>query len=183
MKTTTTHLVTVEEFRRLPEDSGPVYHELRHGQVIAVTRPKHRHYRIQRRLSRLLEDAAPPDSEVGIEFAFRPLPDYELRVADVAYVNPRRAGSIAPDDNLHGAPDLVVEVLSPSNTKIEIKEKEQLCLVNGCLEFWLVDPDRRVVTVSTADGRQTTYIGGESISSSLLGDAASIPVDAIFEKL
>jgi Uma2 family endonuclease len=168
METATSHLLTVEEFRKLPEDSGPVYHELRHGRVIAVTRPKHRHYRIQRRLSRLLEDAVPPDSEVGTEFAFRPLPDYELRVADVAADLPR---SIPPDDNLQ------------SNTEAEIREKKQICLAIGCQEFWVVDPDRGEVTVSTSGGRRTVYGTGRRILSSLLGDAASIPVDAIFEKL
>ena len=39
----TTHLMTVEDFRKLPEDQGPVYHELRHGEVVAVTRPKLKH--------------------------------------------------------------------------------------------------------------------------------------------
>lgn len=33
----TIHLMTVEAFRKLPEDQGPVYHELRHGELVAVT--------------------------------------------------------------------------------------------------------------------------------------------------
>jgi Uma2 family endonuclease len=36
----TTHLLTVEDFRKLPEDQGDVYYELRHGEIVAVTRPK-----------------------------------------------------------------------------------------------------------------------------------------------
>ncbi|MBV9267468.1 MAG: hypothetical protein JO061_14950 [Acidobacteriaceae bacterium] len=61
MAATTSHLLTVEEFHALPEDSGPVYHELRHGEVVAVTRPKFRHYIIQLRLRDLLKPLAPPD--------------------------------------------------------------------------------------------------------------------------
>src|SRR5215467_4319593 len=139
METTTTHLVTVEEFRKLPEDSGPVYHELRHGQVIAVTRPKVRRLSVQSRLRRLLENAVPPGSLVEIEVAFRPLPEYELRVADVAYVSSERWANAEPDDHIRGAPELIIEVLSPSNTRAEIEEKRNLCLANGCLEFWVVD--------------------------------------------
>jgi Uma2 family endonuclease len=33
-----------------------------------------------------------------------------------------------PDDNFLGAPDLVIEVLSPSNTVAEIYDQEKLCL-------------------------------------------------------
>jgi Uma2 family endonuclease len=44
--------MTVEEFRQLPE-TGPFYYELRHGELVQVTRPKKRHSDIQRRLRRL----------------------------------------------------------------------------------------------------------------------------------
>jgi len=40
---TTARPLTVDEFRRLPEDKGAVYYELRHGEVVAVVRPKLKH--------------------------------------------------------------------------------------------------------------------------------------------
>jgi hypothetical protein len=58
MAATTVTLVKVDDFRKLPEENG-VYHELRNGAVFSVTRPKYRHYTIQRRLRRLLEGLAP----------------------------------------------------------------------------------------------------------------------------
>jgi Uma2 family endonuclease len=54
-------------------------------------------------------------------------------------------------------------VLLPSNTAAEIFEKEKLCLQNGGREFWVVDPDRRQVKVSTPDGRTVTYPSGQEI--------------------
>jgi Uma2 family endonuclease len=174
-----THLMTVDQFRSLPEDQGPLYHELRHGELVAVTRPKYGHYTIQRRIRHLLEAFVPPGGLVDTEFAFRPLPEHELRVADVAYVSAERERSIHPDDNLHGAPDIAIEILSPSNTVAEIYDKEKLCLENGAQEFWVVDPDRRQVKVSTPDGRTTTYPSGQQIPLPLFG-AAKVPVDAIF---
>ena len=171
--------MTVEEFQRLPEDSGPVYHELRHGEMVAVTRPKLKHTLIQRTLRRMLEQAAAPDSLVETEVALRALPEHDLRVADVAYLSAARFATTDPNDDIQGAPDLVIEVLSPSNTAAEIYDKEKLCLENGAKEFWVVDPDRHQVKVSTPDGRTITYQSGQEISLSVLG-GAKIAVDSMF---
>lgn len=171
--------MTVEEFRSLPEDSGPVYHELRHGEIVPVTRPKYKHYTIQRRIRQLLEQFAPPDGVVDTEFAFRALDEYELRVADVAYLCAQRVRSINPEDNPRGAPDIVIEVLSPSNTASEMLDKEKLCLENGASEFWVVDAERRQVKISTPGGHTIAYQSGQEIPLRLFGDA-SIAVDQIF---
>lgn len=175
----TTHLMTVKEFRKLPEDSGPVYHELRNGELVAVTRPKFKHMLIQRNLRELFEKAAGPGRFVEIEVAFRALPEHELRVADVAFISPERVAQVDPEDNLCGAPDLVVEVLSSSNTAAEIYDKEKICLENGAQEFWVVDPDGRQVKVSTPDGRTLTYRSGQEVPLVLFGNA-TVAVDAIF---
>ena len=179
MAVTTSQLMSVEEFRKLPEDSGPVYHELRHGESVAVTRPKLKHMLIQGRLRDLLKDLAEPQSLIEIEVAFRAVPEYELRVADVAYLAASRFAAADPDDNLHGAPDLVIEVLSPSNTAGEIYDKEKLCLENGAQESWVVDLDRRQVKVSTPDNKTLTYRPGQEIPLPLFGEA-KLAVDAIF---
>ena len=156
MATTTSQLMTVAEFCKLPDDDGPVYYELSHGEVVAVTRAIYRHHKIQRRLRRRLEDLAPADGMVDTEFAYRPLPEYEMWGADVAYVSASREQRIDPDGYLEGAPDLVIEVPSPSNSMTEMNEKEQVCLENGAKEFWVVDPKRRLVKVSTPDGNTRT---------------------------
>jgi Uma2 family endonuclease len=178
MAATTSHLMTVEEFRKLPEDSGPVYYELRHGELVPVTRPKLKHTLIQRKLRRLLEQWADAQSFVDTEVPFRAVAEHDLRSADVAYLSAERFATIDPDDNIRGAPDLVIEVLSPSNTAAEIYDKEKLCLENGAREFWVVDPDLRQVKVSTPDGRTVTYRSGQEIP--LPFASAKIAVDAIF---
>jgi Uma2 family endonuclease len=176
----TTHLLTVEDFRKLPEDDGPVYHELRYGGLIAVTRPKLKHHLIQARIRDLLKAIAPAGAFVEYEVAFRALSEHELRVADVAYVSLERMSGVDPDDNIRGAPGLVIEVLSPSNTVAEIYEKEKLCLENGAQEFWVVDADRRQVKVSTPDGHTRTWRSGQRIPLPFFG-GAEVAVDAIFD--
>jgi Uma2 family endonuclease len=155
--------MTVEEFRRLPEDSGPVYHELCHGEPVAVPRPKLTHSLIQRNLRELLTPKAEQGSFVDTVVAYRPLPEHELWVADVAYVSVERLRLADPDDNIRGAPQLVVEVLSPSNTAAEIADKAGICLANGSREFWVVDPVRAQMKVTTPDGRTVTWQANDEI--------------------
>jgi Uma2 family endonuclease len=159
---TTSALMTVEQFRALPEPREG-YSELHHGVPVIMPPPKHKHWAIQNKLTRALHALASGRGVIGTEFAFRPLPEHECWVADVAYVSEARLNAIDPEDNLHGAPELVIEVLSPSNTVAEISEKEAMCLENGCLEFWVVDPTRKTVKVSTPDRRTITYIEGDKI--------------------
>jgi len=179
MAATTSQLLTVDEFRRLPEDGGATYHELRHGELVSVTRPRFSHSLIQRTLRRLLEELADPASFVDTEVSFRPLPEFELWVADVAYLSAERFAGVDPEDNVRGAPNLVIEVLSPSNTVDEMNERERICFENGAQEFWVVDPKRRQVKISTPDGHTTTWRSGQQIPLPLFAGAFLV-VDAIF---
>src|SRR5579863_2074036 len=79
---------------------------------------------------------------------FRPLPEHELWRADVGFVLAERADQVGDDEYLSGAPDLVVEVLSPSNTADEMDYKRTTCLENGCSCFWVVNPKRKLVSVT-----------------------------------
>jgi Uma2 family endonuclease len=175
----TTGLMTVDEFRQLPE-TGHFYYELRHGELVKVTRPKFKHCLIQGKLQDLLRPHAGNEYWVSLEIPFRAVPEYDLRVADVAALSLTRRDQTDPDDFLQGAPELVIEVVSPSNTVQETADKERLCLENGCREFWVVNPMLRHVKVSTPDGITHTYESGHEIPLNLFG-GAPLPVSAIFE--
>ena len=177
MATSTTRMMTVAEFQQLPEPEA-YYHELRHGEMVKVTRPILKHVFAQRRLQSLIEAVAGVESTF-VEVGYRPLPEHELRVADVAYAPRERWSAIDPAGHFPGVPDLVIEVLSPSNTAAEMLEKEQICLENGCREFWIADLDRRQVKVSTPGGHTTWYGPGQKIP---LWFAAGkvLALDAIF---
>jgi len=172
------NLITVEQFRRLPE-GGECAYELHHGEVVAVTRPRARHWKLQLRLSRLLEPKLKSFGEVGMEVAYRPFVEFELRVADVAAISRERFDAIDPDDNLRGAPELVIEVKSPSNTPRQLQELAALCLANGCLEFWILDMDSRTVSVVRSQGFAEVYAAGSAIPLSAFG-GGELAVDEIF---
>jgi Uma2 family endonuclease len=172
--------MTFAEFEQLPDEVCR-RHELRHGELVEVPPPQHIHRLIQDRVSLLLGSACRGGGYVSIEFGFRALPDCEYRTADVVYISPERYAAAKGADYFQGAPDLVIEVLLPTKTTAEMRERAALCLANGRLEFWVVDEPRRQVTVSTPDGSVTVYRSGQVIPLRLFGDA-SLPVHRIFEK-
>jgi Uma2 family endonuclease len=175
MATTTSGLITFAELERIPESDGR--YELHHGELVRLPPPKHKHYALQLRLQDLMKAAARDAGTVGVEFGFRALIEHEYRVADVAFVSRDRWNAISPEGYLAGAPEIVVEILSPSNTAAGMLDKEQLCLENGSIEFWVVDPVRNQVKVTTAGGRTATYKSGQEIP---LFFGGAIAVDDIF---
>ena len=172
-----TSLLTVEDFLRLPPPKTGHY-ELHHGEIVHMTAPKWGHQRIQDRLVALLRLAAGERAYVTKEMSFCPAPEYEVWEANVGLALAERANEVADDEYLMGAPDLAIEVLSPSNTVDEINEKMSICLANGCVSFWIVDPKRKRVSVT--EGDLTRHYGlAASISCDLLG--ADVPVAEIFK--
>ena len=174
MATTTTKLMTFAEFERIPNPPGHRY-ELHHGELVKVPFPEFPHVRAQWQLRRLLEKAAGSAGVVHTEMPYRPLPEHECWGADIVCLAKARWDSV--DRYLMGAPDLVIEVLSPSNTAAGMPDKRNLCLENGSREFWEVDVDHGQVEVSTPDGHTITYERGQEIP---LFFGGRIPVDAIF---
>jgi len=170
-------LMTVAQFRELP-DNGPYIYELHHGEVVAVTRPKPWHLHRQHRLMRLLSPKL-SGFELFVELAFRAVPEFDIRSADVGAISSERWTKARQDDDVFGAPELVIEVKSPSNTTKELRERASLCLNNGSLEFWIVDEKPRTITVLRRDGSSTVYCCGDSIPLAAFG-SDSLSVDEIF---
>jgi Uma2 family endonuclease len=151
-----TGLLTVEEFLKLPKPKeGHI--ELHHGEVVEMPPPKKGHQRIQNRLQGLLQRLAGDRYVVHMEMAFRPTPEHEIWVADVGCVSRERDEATGDDDYLMGAPEIVIEVLSASNTMDEVLDRQDICLDNGSVVFWTVDPKRKTVMCTTVDRATSTY--------------------------
>jgi Uma2 family endonuclease len=171
-----TGLMTVEEFLKLP-DPKEGHNELHHGELVVMPPPKKGHQRIQDRFQMLLKPLV-REMAVRVEMAFRPMADHEVWLADVGCVSLERDNATGDDEYLMGSPELVVEVLSPSNTMDEMHDKMSLCMDNGCLSFWIADPKRK--TVSVRESNVTKHHGlSEAILCSLL--QGQVQVREIFE--
>ena len=168
--------MTVEEYYNLPERDDVIL-ELHWGRLVELSRPKPWHITLQRRISDLLRDRCGPEWEVFVELPFRAVPQYDLRAADVGVIAKRRWDAVGRGD-LQGSPEIVIEVLSPSNSRGETTERASLFLVTGTQQFCEVDEARRIVRVTFADGTTMVYGCGERVPFPLLD--VSLGIDEIF---
>jgi Uma2 family endonuclease len=179
MASTTTRLISFEEFEQLPE-SDWMRQELHHGELVEVPPPIQRHKILERRLREMLENAARGAGIAETEMGFRPVIGNEYLIADIAFISREIWEAIPPDGYMVGAPELIIEVLSPSNKTKRMSYRRKICLENGCREFWVVDPKKREVEVSAPGDRTITYRSGQQIPL-FFTDGASLAVDSIFE--
>jgi Uma2 family endonuclease len=97
-------------------------------------------------------------------FKLQSTPTETVRAPDVAFV---RAERIPPQAEQHGfwplAPDLVVEIISPSETAAEVQAKVQDYLAAGTRLLWLVYPRTQTVLVYAAGGHIRQYGIDESL--------------------
>jgi len=140
---------------------GSEHKELVRGEVFESMPPSKEHGRIALAIGSLLRLWAKQGAggQVGVESGFILSPDTStVRAPDVHYVSDGRIGS----DNESSAfwtiaPDLAVEVVSPSETAEEVREKVRDFLAAGTPLVWTVYPRTREVVVHTADGLARTY--------------------------
>lgn len=124
-------LLTVEDYRATPEGSR---YQLVEGDLIKSPSPNRFHQRIVWNLSQLFgrHIAAHPVGEVCLAPFDVYLSGHDVVQPDVLFVAMANLGIIA-EDGVHGAPDLVIEVLSPATAQLDKKTKR-------VKEMWLVDP-------------------------------------------
>ena len=175
-------LLTVDEGREIAERYSDKRFELHHGQLVEMPPPRYLHTVLQGRIYDLLGARASAFGPAFMELGFRAAPEYDARRADVALLSADRARKALELDDVFGAPDLVIEVISPSNRAGEMDDKEALCLAHGCLSFWLINPVRRTVKVTNPDRPVRWYAEGDTISLAPFADS-SITVAEIFAPL
>ena len=84
-----------------------------------------------------------------------------------------------------GAPDFVVEILSPSTASKDLREKLGLYEKHGVKEYWIVDPEHKllIVYLPTPDGkymREAVYASGDKLASKVLS-GLTIQCGELFE--
>jgi len=85
-------------------------------------------------------------------------------------------------EGCRGAPTLVIEILSPSNTAIEMYRKMELYAGAEVPEFWVVDPVQKLIEIYRLNGdryESTILRMGDTVQSTLFPGMA-IPLETIF---
>lgn len=154
--TTTTQLMTAEELMQL---EGPNRHELIKGELLTMPPPQFEHGRVVLNLGVLLglhvkaNNLGYVCAETGYKLETNP--DTVLG-SDVSFVSRERLEGV-PDGYYPGAPDLAVEVLSPSDRRSRVEWKTNLWLTLGTKSVWLVNPKHRTVEVVRSDGLRKLF--------------------------
>ena len=172
---------TYADYAELPE--GAPY-ELIAGDLVMAPSPTFRHQQVSLRLSaaifRYVEQrgggevvAAPMDVSLSEETTVQP---------DLIYVVSERR-EIISEQRIHGAPDLIVEILLSSTAHRDIGIKKRLYEQHGVREYWTVDPESQAVEihVNTESGfhQQARVVETGSVASTVI-DGFRVDVAKLF---
>ena len=175
--------ITFEEFRQFPID-GKRY-ELVRGEVHMTPAPATRHQAIVQNLAMSLGPhviknnlgevyTAPLDVRLGRDTALQP---------DLIFISNTRAGIIL-ENWIEGAPDLAVEVSSPSTATYDRATKLPVYAESGVSEYWLIDSQAKTVEVLKLQGKKyfvEATLAGDQVLTSDLFPGWQLPLHDLFD--
>jgi Uma2 family endonuclease len=180
---TTSKILTYEEWLALPEVEG--VEEVVNGEIVKMPPNKVIHADIVENLADLLKSQVDRRtvqvrvSTFGLLIRRDPV---TTRVPDIAVFI--RSNVVAEDGYIHSAPELVVEVLSPANTRSERAQKLRDYESLGVLEVWVVSPEAQTVEVLLLQNGQlaTTKLLREGQLTPTRFPGATVEISAIWPK-
>ena len=105
-----------------------------------------------------------------------------VRAPDVAFLRADRLGPDLIKGFFEGAPDLAVEVVSPSDRMSEVLAKVQQWLDAGCAAVWVVDPGTRTVSVYQSRRSITVLTATDEIHGDEVVPGFSMSVAELFRR-
>lgn len=174
--------LTADDLAILPDDGNR--YEIIGGTLYVSPSPTYRHQRVSFKLSSVFDAyltvtcngqavAAPMDVRLSVSDVVQP---------DLLVVLKDRA-NIIKEFGIDGAPDLVIEILSPSSISNDFLRKSRLYERFGVKEYWIVDPDNETVSVQILDGDRyglsVDYGHDDTLVSSML-DGFELQLATIF---
>ena len=172
---------TYEDYLLMEEEKR---YEIIDGRRYTVPAPTPYHQWISSRLERALEDYV-TQHDLGTvlhapcDVVLSPI---DVVQPDIFFIAQEHRGIIT-DRNIWGAPDLVVEILSPTTAEKDRDLKRKLYAAYGVREFWIVSPEGQTVEVlklgETGYRRAGLYAGDEELRSPSFPELA-IPLASVF---
>jgi Uma2 family endonuclease len=140
-----TRQVTRAEYQALPE--GPPYYELIDGELIEMSpRPVRAHYLLAGILhANLYLHTRPQRGHLALEPNLYLPGTEDVYEPDLAYVAAHRRRAICRKNGLHGVPDMVCEILSPSTAYRDRGVKLEAYRRAGVGHLWLIEPETLLV--------------------------------------
>ena len=151
--------LTVRDYLDIPDDDKNRY-ELMDGRLFVLSSHSWIHQDVLGNLMLMLHNFVHSEkigeSVTGLLDVF--LSEYDVLHPDLLFISNERR-DIIRSDGLHGAPDLVVEVLSPGTERIDRTVKSERYAMFDVSEYWLADPVTKTITVLRARDRVFEQVG------------------------
>lgn len=170
---------TYQDLLALPE-SATRRHEILDGKLYVTAAPRVNHQRVVLDLAAMMralagehdlgEVVGPVTIHIHDEMVFEP---------DLVFIRSDRSEIIDPEGDVHGVPDLVIEVLSPSTRSYDQNLKRKHYLEAGVPEVWLVDVERRSVEV-WREGLAEPELASAAVPWRVRGATIELPLKEIF---
>src|SRR5262245_35467910 len=181
---TSTAMMTADELLELPR--GQCRYELINGELKTMSPSSHDHGRIAMRIGSSLAEFVWRNNlgeayaaETG--FLLTTKPDTVL-APDAAFISEARARKGQDKKGFwRGAPDLAVEVLSPSETGPMVRRKVADWLRFGARQVWIVNSKKETVTIHRSSGESKLFTADETIEADDLLPGYRIVVREIFK--
>ena len=159
-------------------------YELVEGRVVELAPARRRHGRTASNVSAAFHNYCRRTgagwAEVEVGYRVRTGPD-TVRGPDVSLVLSSEPQDEEQDSGfVVGAPDIAVEVVSPSNTPPEMERKVAEYLAAGSQRVWVAYPSNKTVQVHHTNGAIQTYTGEDVITDEELIPGFSLPLSEIF---
>src|SRR5258707_8787137 len=184
--------MSVDEFIRLYDEKGPF--ELVDGEIITMSPPNAGHGNSAGNVYYAIRDLA-QSRKLGqvfmeIPFVLTDDPNWVKgsRVPDVMFIRAERWEKYSSEMSdwrkkpVILVPDLVVEIVLPTDRYVDVEKKVMQYLADGVQIVWLLNPEQRTVTVHRAGSNQPTRLpGNDALDGADIIPGFSIPVSSIFE--
>ena len=175
-------LYTIDDYLAMP-DEYPRY-ELLEGELVEMVSPTSRHQRISRQLFTALNTHCAAH-DLG-EVFYAPLDVILSRTIvvqpDLLFISKARRAELI-GERITGAPDLVIEILSPATSARDFNQKRKLYARHGVKEYWIVDPDDETIEVQRLQGNVFSTVAlfekGQTLTSPMF-EGLNVDVGQVF---
>jgi Uma2 family endonuclease len=174
--------MTWEVFERLPDGDG-LHREILEGELQTLPPAKSKHSKIASKLfEALLALQQRGLGRVYLEAGYKLSQDPATWIQpNASFLKLERVRATPDDGYFIGAPELAIEIVSPSETATMLQRKVDLMLGSGAQAVWVIYPDSETVIVHLPNGTSTTHGVSETLTASFLAEGWTLQVAAIFD--
>jgi Uma2 family endonuclease len=180
-------LLTIADLDAFPDDDGNRY-ELIEGVLYVSTAPGLPHQLVLKNLLFVLESYL-RTNHVGVIVPGPGtiLSNYDAVIPDIVVIRRERWDSVTSEQRVTGAPDIVVEILSPGaeNRRRDLQVKRKLYAKYGVAEYWIVDNDDRSIAIYRLQNQSLENVitlRDDDVLTSPLLPAFELTVRSIFNR-